>query len=211
MLRVSSRMELPLLLLCSSVNGKSWLSLLIDDKDKMYYFYRAGPNEGDDSPLTSSAVSKASFDILADTFFFPFKNSSLVLGYFFTLLRNFEGLVQLLVASVADIVLVIFSCGTKPKKLHMNKWRVVKTYFFAFTHSSKSQVLSGVSHLQLSRLHSPFFLLHPDCWQLKVSPALQSFEKSSLFVTIIGHDNIPCIAWSKFLERECSRSQQWSC
>ena len=94
------------------------MSLLIDDKDKMYYFYRAGPNEGDDSPLTSSAVSKASFDILADTFFFPFKNSSLVLGYFFTLLRNFEGLVQLLVASVADIVLVIFSCGTKPKKLH---------------------------------------------------------------------------------------------
>ena len=89
--------------------------------DKRYYFYLAGTNEGDDRPLASSTVSKASFDILTDTFLFPCKNSSLVLGYFFTFGRNFEGLVQLLEASVADKVLIVFSRDTKPKKLHMNK------------------------------------------------------------------------------------------
>ena len=83
--------------------------------------YRAGCDEGDDSLLASSAVSEASFDILADTFLLPFKNSSLVLGYFFTFGRNFEGLVQLHEASVADKLLIVFSRDTKPKKLHMNK------------------------------------------------------------------------------------------
>ena len=87
--------------------------------DKMYYFYRAGLNKGDHGLLATSAVSKASFYILADTFLLPFKNSSLVLGYFFTFSRNFEGLVQLQEACVADKLLIFFSRDTKPKKLHM--------------------------------------------------------------------------------------------
>ena len=137
-------------------------------------FYQAGYYHGDDCLLAADAVSEASSFLFSDALLFPVESSSLILGYFSAFGRDFKRSVQVLVASVADKVLVVFSGSAIGEKLHrFLNWNE-KTYFLASTHSSKSQLLSGVSHLQFFRLHSPFCLLHPDCWQPKVSPALQS-------------------------------------
>ena len=75
--------------------------------------YQAGYDHGDDCLLDFGAVSKASSFVFADTLLFPREYSSLVLCYFCTAGRDFKFSLQVLEASVADIVLVGISIGAK--------------------------------------------------------------------------------------------------
>ena len=81
-------------------------------------FYHAWYYHGDDCLLAANAVSEASSFLFANAFLFPGENSSLVFGYCGAFGRNYKLFVQVLEASVADIVLVVFSVRAKGEKLH---------------------------------------------------------------------------------------------
>ena len=83
-------------------------------------FYQARYYHGDYCLLAADAVSKASSFPSSDTFLFPRENSSLVFGYCGAFGRNYKLFVQVLEASVADKVLVVFSIRAKGEKLYID-------------------------------------------------------------------------------------------
>ena len=74
---------------------------------KYHLFYQTRYYHGDDGPLASDTISKASSFLFADTLLFSRKHCSLVLGYFAASFRYFKLIIQLLEASVTDKVLVV--------------------------------------------------------------------------------------------------------
>ena len=143
------------------------------DTKKCHLSYQTRYYHWDNGLLTTCTISEASSFLFPDTLLFSLKHRSLVLCYFAASDWDFSFILQLLEASITDKVLVVWSSSARRIQV-TSVTRFVNTYFLALTHSSNWQVLSGVSHLQFFKLHSPFSLLQPFCWQLNVSPALQS-------------------------------------
>ena len=83
-------------------------------------FYQAGYYHGNDCLLAANAVSKASSFLFSDALLFPGENSSLVFGYCSAFGRDHKFFVQVLEASVADILLVVLSVRAKGAKLYID-------------------------------------------------------------------------------------------
>ena len=75
--------------------------------ENVIVFYQAGYYHGNDCLLAAGAVSETSSFLFSDALLFPRKNSSLILSYFCAFGRDYKLSLQVLEASVADIVLVV--------------------------------------------------------------------------------------------------------
>ena len=172
-------------------------------------FYQARYYHGNDCLLAADAVSEASSFPSSYAFLFPRENSSLILGNFGAFGRDCKLSLQVLEASVADKVLVVWSISSKGGKKDLRVWSMkVHTFYPWHIPRSHKSCLEFYTYSSSGYTRPSVYCIQT-AGNRKCLPHYN--PRTEVFKSLNKNFYLPCIVCSSSWEQGCIPSRRRSC